>query len=408
VGSSTWGRREFLLGAAGLLAGLGCRKSATKAPSTAPQGGVDMSSSRNGESITAAGVDPSGRWLATTCQRADVAEWPGRIVTWDVESGKQVAAVSGPHIGWSWGEDMLAWAPRGQRVAATVDTNGILVVERDREICRVSLDVTRDNPTHACFLDEGHLFVAAGPGTGAIVEIAPGSYFLGDDDGVREIVSGRYVPTTKVRQLAGEWMPRQMRWNASISAIVGDDLRTMCAIDPRTGKQRYATSLAEVLPRPTIGTVSLWSSDGRRLAIGAPAGVAVLDGESGRLLHVGPALDDVRGLAWGPGDRMAIWVASRVHLMIGERNILTLNQPCRRGVWSPSGDAFALLDGGGALQIVDVASGRTRRTIDTKATGYHVELAWTGERLVVVTPEGLVGFWSTSGQLVARHELGAS
>lgn len=408
-------RRAFLAGAFGVA--LGCRRRQASDASFPPAANARKSARVNvgagalgslrDERITAAALSPSRRRLATSSHHSTDSDWPGHVVVWDVEDGTPVSIFHGSAIGWSWGDDLLAWAPGGERLAATTDTNAIVVLEHGKSVCTIALDATRDSPTHACWIDDARLFVGAvGPGTGAVAGVFPGAFVISNQasDPLREWneAAHRYAPTTKARWIDGKVRPERVRWNASIGAVVGDDLRTMVAVDVATGAPRYTTSLAAVLPKPTIATCCAWSDDGRRMAVSCPGGVALFDGDNGRWMSTVGVADDVRRLAWR-GSRLVIETRSQTLLVVGDRLLRTFDEPTASCDWSPDGQAVSLLRTDGALRIVDAATGAVRETIHTGALEAEAELLWaTPERLVVVAEEGAISIWSPRGRAIAR------
>ncbi|MBI3204273.1 MAG: hypothetical protein HYZ29_22240 [Myxococcales bacterium] len=360
-----------------------------------------------GALITGAALHASGRLLATS-STVPRGESPGQVVVWDVERATAVHVYQAEHgAGWTWSPDLLMWAPSGNRLAAAVSTNGIVVLEQGKAVGSVFLDETRDHPVRFCWVEDDRQIYGSSWGpdgsksTGAIAPVRSEAVWAKD---------ARWLPAG----VPGKPLAR-MRWNATIGAIVGDDFAQMSAIDPKKGALRYEVSLSVAHPKPTIGSVPpAWSSDGRRLAVAGPGGVTLFDGDTGSTLARIPIDGHIDDLSWGTQHRLAVVTGptfktpSTVLVVIDGRVERSIDAPIARlslelpdpkpCVWSPAGDALALLLRDGSVRIVEVSNGRPRRTIRASVPSGNAApragLFWaTPHRLVVASPEGLAFLW---------------
>ena len=337
---------------------------------------------------------------------------------------------AGDHVGYTWGEDCLVWAPGGRRLAATIHVSGFVVIDEGRAVYEVDLEVTQDHPADACWIDDRQLAIRTDAG-GAVVEVIPGVHLMSDGP-AEPIVDVARDSQQPVDPSTASWvrsnrMPGDPIWNAAIGALVGesfiddDPSQMLCGIDPKSGEARYITSLAQLLPNPKARRISA-SPDGRRIAVAGFAGVTLFDGDTGRERTRLPRLLDepgvleheqghVDGMRWGAGNRLAVWVRGakpRMMFVAGDRVAGTVDELCAACAWSPGGDAVAVLSlDHGTLRILDVPTLQTRSiTTGIRSVGFPAVLGWgAADHLVLVTP-CTVAFWTRDGKLLARHELG--
>lgn len=376
--------------------------------------------------ITGAATHPSEPWLATSSMTPH-GEGEGQLVVWDLREARPVSVFDDEHgFGFESDEGALLWAPSGRRLAASAGTNGVAVVEAGKLLTLAFPDETRDHQVPFCWMgSESRLYSATSDppkdgGLGVAITVGP------PDGALKPTPAG--VPSRVLRRLV---------YNGAIGAVVGDDLVFLTAVDVDKGLLRYEVPLAKALPKPTIGSVpTAWSADGRRAAVAAPAGagastVTIFDGDDGQELARVSVAGEVGALRWTPpqeGVQRALAVVTgpksgdprHVHVVETDRVVRTIDAPlatqafrladARTVAWSPDGTALAMLLRDGAVRLVDVASGRTRATVETKGRLVVERLNRPGvlwaapDRIVGLAPR-LIGIWTTEGELLAHHEV---
>jgi WD40 repeat protein/tRNA A-37 threonylcarbamoyl transferase component Bud32 len=310
-------------------------------------------------SVLAVAWSPDGKRLASAGQE-------GAVKVWDVADGKELVQLQ-IQDGYVFA---LAWSPDGTRLATTAGAWKVQVWDTAGRQT-VTLQTAYTTP----------------PGVAR-----PAPTILG----------------APVAAYSGSGPVQSLLWSPSGHklALIGRDVGAVRVWDTATGKAGH------VLRAHEDGIHSAaWSPDGRRLASAGGDGVVkVWDGSTGEAAFIlrglqksGPSPDNSYALAWSPDGKyltalrndgeIKVWdaatgtEASTRKLVVPHREDYALGGAPEQFTWSPNGKLLANFVRGGAVRILDAATGRE---------GIWLRLPRHG------SPAGCAPAWDRSGRQLAR------
>lgn len=349
--------------------------------------------------ISAVGLSPDGRWLATGSWVGEDYERGGMLQIWDVALGRCVNAfrVRGG-VGWPDYARCIQWRPDGKKVGLAFDTNGVGVfdpaTDAGKPECVVYLTDGWDRPPAFCLSPDGNqLYVACwGPdlAAGAIVDARSRDpwpqwcHKVGRSDPDAEWSEPELQPFAHVEWRAADQI---VGWNPGYGHLY--------AIDPGSRAIRWTgTAHAPIALRP----------DGAELAM-HPAGLVFYDARTGLPTARAPMHVGAGDFVYSPdGTRLAALIfpgnsygtEPGVHVyrdgVFQYGPDIELRQVHGEAdatpfAWSPDGTMAAMLSRDEVLELWDLGETAVRRCgvpvpgASGVLFGQGVAIAWAGQRL---------------------------
>ena len=326
--------------------------------------------------------------LAGTCARAGKVE---DAFTWLTRA-----------IGWGWRDDaVMEWDPDLEGLREDPRWSELLATTPAREPEGGGIEIrSRLGLGHPCLSPDGERALTTGRGGAVLWNATDGTVlaFL-DEREVSDVQFDLEGTVARTRREDGTWV----------------------AWDGRTGERRAELD-GEPAVRPEIwGYVLL---DGatllpvrtQRLRAVSAGDIQLLDIADRAVLAKWAAVEGFRSVVYdAESRRLVVELADRVVLvepgsgrtqcLPGAPSLALAGRPLGASVLGPVLDdhSVLLVVEDGSLRVVDLATGRTRRTIDAQVDGGRARISWSREHAATCDREGVITVWSLrDGSLVAR------